>query len=80
MINIIMPVSIALDVGIAYAKITEDANSLKSTLDLSQAESGTDSLPEAVKVYAKMSEEAYKDPNARKEKIGAFKYLKVKSL
>ena len=56
------------------------ANPIKAVKDLYHAKSGTGSLPDVAKVYAKMSEEAYNDPKARKKEIGGFEYLKVKSL
>ena len=38
------------------------------------SEASTASLPDVAKVYAKMSSEAYKDPDERAHMIGGFEY------
>jgi len=43
------------------------------------AESSTASLPDEAKVYAKMSQQAYKSPDRRDPMIGGFKYLQSES-
>ena len=43
---------------------------------LSGSEKSTASLPDVAKVYAKMSEEAYEVPQARRNKISGFENLK----
>ena len=50
-------------------------NSFKAVRDKIYSEESTASLPDVAKVYAKMSSEAYLNPNKRECMIGGFMYL-----
>ena len=59
-------------------------NIARAGLNYLTAEESTASLPDVAKVYAKMSQQAYKDPsvshsNGRERMIGGFEYLEDES-
>ena len=59
-------------------------NLLKAGYNYATAEESTASLPDVAKVYAKMSQQAYKNPrvdhyDGRERMIGGFEYLEDES-